>query len=247
MTSKTEAQVGRPWGVWATLGWGAGGAVVAVAAELLGFGAFMAWQSAAHPEWRSALENFQTNGPLLAVVTLVSTPLIVGFLIYAARRSRMTASDYLALHWPAPKELAIGVAALAIVIVLSDASAALSGRDVVPAFMTETYRSALEAGFLPLLVIAFVVGAPLQEEIAFRGFFYRGFAARLGVPIAIVVTSAFWAALHVQYEWFFIGQIFFIGLVLGWLRWRSGSTVLTMALHAISNAIALTETAIYLS
>jgi uncharacterized protein len=41
--------------------------------------------------------------------------------------------------------------------------------------------------------------------------------------------------MHVQYDWLGIGQVFVTGLVLGWLRWRSGSTWLTIALHMLVN------------
>ena len=51
-------------------------------------------------------------------------------------------------------------------------------------------------------------------------------------------TSAAWAAMHVQYDTLTIGQIFCIGLLLGWLRWASGSTLLTIILHVLANAAA---------
>jgi hypothetical protein len=47
----------------------------------------------------------------------------------------------------------------------------------------------------------------------------------------------------VQYQWFFVGEIFVLGLVFGWLRWRSGSTILTTLLHAAVNGMALVEVA----
>jgi hypothetical protein len=51
-----------------------------------------------------------------------------------------------------------------------------------------------------------------------------------------------WAALHVQYDWTGILQIFIIGLFLGWMRWRSGSTLLTLLLHALFNLEGTLET-----
>jgi membrane protease YdiL (CAAX protease family) len=42
---------------------------------------------------------------------------------------------------------------------------------------------------------------------------------------------------------FFIVQFFILGVVLGLLRWRSGSTLLTMVLHAIINLSSLVQTA----
>jgi membrane protease YdiL (CAAX protease family) len=52
-----------------------------------------------------------------------------------------------------------------------------------------------------------------------------------------------WALLHAQYEWYFVAQIFVLGLFFGWLRWRSGSTLLTFLAHATINALAIAEAA----
>ena len=37
---------------------------------------------------------------------------------------------------------------------------------------------------------------------------------------------------------FTLAQIFLIGLLLGWLRWASGSTLLTIVLHMLANLTA---------
>jgi membrane protease YdiL (CAAX protease family) len=50
--------------------------------------------------------------------------------------------------------------------------------------------------------------------------------------------------MHVQYDWFTLGQIFCIGLLLGWLRWASGSTLLTIVLHILANLTATIQAAI---
>jgi membrane protease YdiL (CAAX protease family) len=83
----------------------------------------------------------------------------------------------------------------------------------------------------------------LQEELVFRGFFFTGFAPSIGAWPAIVLTSAVWAGSHGQYEWFFIGEIFALGVLFGWLRWRSGSTLLTFILHACVNGMAVVAAA----
>jgi len=87
--------------------------------------------------------------------------------------------------------------------------------------------------------------APVSEEIIFRGFLFRGFVSRLGMIPAVIITSAIWSLLHVQYEWLYLAQIFVLGLVFGLLRQRSGSTILTIILHAIINGVALVQVALY--
>ena len=50
--------------------------------------------------------------------------------------------------------------------------------------------------------------------------------------------------MHVQYDAFTLGQIFLIGLLLGWMRWASGSTLLTIVLHMLANLAACIQAAI---
>ena len=50
--------------------------------------------------------------------------------------------------------------------------------------------------------------------------------------------------LHIQYDWLGMVQIFAIGLMLGWFRWASGSTTLTIVMHVLINLEAMIETAI---
>ena len=67
----------------------------------------------------------------------------------------------------------------------------------------------------------------------------RGLVAKLGPSLTILITAALWALLHIQYEWFFIIEIVTLGIFLGWMRWKSGSTLLTIILHGTNNALAL--------
>jgi uncharacterized protein len=111
--------------------------------------------------------------------------------------------------------------------------------------MVKVYESAREEGAIALLLIAAVIAAPVGEEIMFRGFLFRGWSAsRLGGTGTILLTSAIWASIHVQYDWFGIMQVFCLGLLFGWVRWRSGSTLLTMLMHATVNLSAAIETAV---
>ena len=69
------------------------------------------------------------------------------------------------------------------------------------------------------------------EEILFRGFLFRGCRrSRRDVWFVIVLTALLWAV-HLQYDPYVIAQVFAYGLVFGWLRWVTGSTILTMLLR----------------
>lgn len=247
IASTLDAESARPrrmrWGPWATLAWGIPLAAGAILSQTLGALGFMMWWGFAHPERPIAVTSLASNGAVLAFALAVSAPAVVGLLLLAVRLSRVPMSEYLALRWPRWREVGLGAVALFAVLLATGLVAAASGQET-PEFMADTYNSAKAAGMLPLLLIAFVFLGPLQEELLFRGFFFRGFAPSIGGWPTIIATSAVWALTHVQYPWFFVGEIFALGLTFGWLRWRSGSTILTIALHAAVNGMALLEVAI---
>jgi membrane protease YdiL (CAAX protease family) len=230
------------WGPWATLGWGIPLAATAILSQTLGAFGFMMWWRLLHPDQPITRADIATNGPLLAFSLAVSAPIVLGLLAFVVRASRVSVIEYLALKWPRWRDFGIGVAALAGVLLATGVAAGLTGQET-PEFMGDTYNSAKMAGMLPLLMISFVFLGPLQEELLFRGLFFRGLVPALGAWPTIILTSAVWAFTHVQYQWFFVGEIFALGVVFGWLKWRSGSTILTTLLHAAVNGMALVEVA----
>ena len=247
VSSPDPAQLpARPFGFWATLGW----SLLIVFAYVLvqgGAGLVMAMsgvvgQSGAMPSAR----DFESNGLVIAIATLLSTPVMVVLcLLCAALRQGLRVGDYLGLNWP-PAKTAIGwsLAYLAILIA-TDGVTTLLGRPMVPEFMVETYQS---AKLLPLLWIALIVGAPLSEEFFFRGFLFKGLQHSFVRPWGtVVLTAALWAVIHVQYDIYGIGLIFLEGLLLGCARLTTGSVWLCIALHALTNLIATVQTAVYVS
>ena len=103
--------------------------------------------------------------------------------------------------------------------------------------------AALVIAFVAGTPIAFVVAAPVSEELFARGFLYRGWSESfLGPAGAILLSSLVWTALHLQYDWFFFGEVFSIGLLFGYLRYRSNSTWLTTVLHGLNNLAATLQT-----
>jgi membrane protease YdiL (CAAX protease family) len=233
-----------PWGFVGTVLWGVLGFVAWFAAQMIVVLVLIAWQHAADPA-SVDLQKMMTDALTLAAVTIVASPAWIGIAAIAARWKRWSVRDYLALVAPRRRELLFSIGCLAVVLVGFDLLTYALGREVIPRFMIDAYQSAQNAIAVGLLFAAIVIVAPICEEVAFRGFLFRGLADSLvGVAGAIVLTSAGWALMHVQYDWFVICQIFLLGVLFGWLRWATGSTVLTIALHMIANFTAFMQTVI---
>jgi membrane protease YdiL (CAAX protease family) len=231
----------RPWGLLASIAWCAAGIAVWMLAQILVIAGYVGW----HEPGTLDTAKLATDGFLLAFATIVAAPFWIGLLALAARRRGWTVREYFALLMPRRSEVLFGVACLAPLLIAFDLLALAFGRDAVPAFMRDAYISSKLAGAMPLFFIAVVIVGPVAEEIAFRGFLFRGLSTTwLGIAGTLIVTSAIWAAMHIQYDWILVGQIFLIGLVLGWLRWASGSTLLTMMLHVTANFVATVQAAI---
>lgn len=83
--------------------------------------------------------------------------------------------------------------------------------------------------------LAIAVGAPLWEEMLFRGFLLGSLAGALGFWPATVLVAAAWTALHIGYSWVGLAEVFIIGLYFSWLLWRTGSLCVPIACHALYN------------
>lgn len=225
-----------PWGPWATLGWTLLCAALMFATQLAVVLVFIAIRLARGAEPK--FDDLLSNGNVVSVGTLASTAAIVGFVALLAHLRRYPIRDYLALHWPPARSALIAFAGLVVVLVSSDLTSYLMGRPLVPDVMVDLYRMA----WLPGLLLALVVFAPIGEETLFRGFLFKGIAASRAGPIAAIIISAIaWAPLHFQYDWYGVGTIAVMGLFLGVARHRAGSLYLTMLLHAVANAVATLE------
>jgi len=226
------------WGYWATFGWALLAFVVGQFVAL----AILLWLRLGDLE---AVLTKPFDGAMITLFVVIANPLMIGVLALAIRLARARQADYFALVLPRARDLAIGLVCLVALVVASDVLLYVSGRDLVTPFQLQSYATARAEGWLPALLAAAILVAPAGEELMFRGFIFRGWARsdRAAWP-AIVVISVLWAALHIQYDWAGVLQIFVIGLFLGWMRWRSGSTVLTFVLHALFNLEGSLETAV---
>jgi membrane protease YdiL (CAAX protease family) len=227
----------RIWKFWGTSLWG----LFVFAAMFAGQIAVVAWFVLRQegPIDLAAAIYVVGGGLTVSLSVIMGLPAVLAALWIAIRVSRTSFADYLALRWTSWTNLAIGLGALAVLVSGWDMLSRATGRAVEPGFMGDVLKSAQADGALWLLVLAFCVAAPITEEFFARGFLYRGWSESfLRVPGAILASSVVWTALHLQYDWFFFGEVFSIGLLLGWLRYRSNSTWLTVIVHGVNNLAA---------
>jgi membrane protease YdiL (CAAX protease family) len=231
----------RIWKFWGTALWG----LFVFAAMFVGQIAVVAWFVLQQdgPINVAAATHVLGSGLTISLSVIMGLPAVLAALWLAIRLSRTPFADYLALRGTTWTNLLIGIGALAVLVLGWDQLSRATGHDATPGFMMDVLKSARADGVLWLLVIAFCVAAPVTEELFARGFLYRGWSESFLGPVgAIVLSSAVWTALHLQYDWYFFGEVFSIGLLLGYLRYRFHSIWLTIILHGLNNLAAVVQT-----
>lgn len=233
----------RPWGFAGSLAWSLLAIALWLGLQVVVGDLLIEWFFAGAVP--ADVGQIATHAPFVATITIggMIVPLVV--IALAVRTAGCGLGDYLGLHVPDRRYLLIGLGALAVLIPAVDLVSWLAGYAVTPSFVTDIYRSARDSGTLILLAIALAVAAPLVEETIFRGFLLPGLSQSwLGPWGAILFTSIAWALLHAQYQPFYLIQIVLLGVLFGWLRLKSGSTLLTMLLHGLLNLVSLIQAAL---
>jgi membrane protease YdiL (CAAX protease family) len=88
--------------------------------------------------------------------------------------------------------------------------------------------------------VAYVLLIPIFEEIFARGFLFAGWErSRVGAPGAVILTTLFWTATHVQYGMVELLQVASAGLLFGLARLHTKSVFPSIVMHAVVNFLAL--------
>ncbi len=98
----------------------------------------------------------------------------------------------------------------------------------------ENEQQMLMSNYWGYLVIGLL--APLAEEIVFRGAILRDLLTKMKPWMAIAISALLFSLVHmnpVQMPFAFL-----IGILLGWMYWRTGSILPSMAYHWANNSIA---------
>jgi len=231
----------RAWDFWGTALWG----LLVFAAMFVGQIAvviFFVLKRGGEIDQAAMIRAVAASGSAISLSVIAGLPAVLLALWLAIRWTRVSFTEYLALRWTSWRNVALGVVGLFLLVAGWDLLSRAIGKEVSPDFMVDVFKSARADDALWLLVLAFCAAAPVTEELFARGFLYRGLSESfLGVPGAILVSSIVWTSLHRQYDWFFFGEVFCIGLWFGYIRYRSQSTWLTIVLHALNNLAAVVQ------
>jgi membrane protease YdiL (CAAX protease family) len=182
----------------------------------------------------------------LVISVLLNVPLWAGFIGLPLWARRARGLDWCRdMGWSmtrldVPVGLAIGVLTQAVLVPLLYIPIL---RSVDSAELEEPARNLVASANSPLgvaaLILLTIVAAPVAEEILFRGLLFRGIydmeAPRsFAMPLAVVVSSAIFAASHFQYLQF--PGLFLIGAVAAYAMHRTGRLGTAIWIHVGFNA-----------
>jgi membrane protease YdiL (CAAX protease family) len=94
------------------------------------------------------------------------------------------------------------------------------------------------AWWLPWIILTvWIIGAPISEELLFRGFLLSALAkSRAGFWGAAVISNIAWTFTH-SWNWDLILTVFVFGLLLSFILSRTGSIWPCVLAHAMGNVI----------
>jgi hypothetical protein len=104
--------------------------------------------------------------------------------------------------------------------------------DMFTELMKEMTGGPLWSSFLTVAIFA-----PIFEEWLCRGMVLRGLLTKMKPVWAIVISALFFAVIHAN-PWQALNA-FLIGLVMGYVYYKTGSLLLTMLIHFVNNGTAV--------
>jgi membrane protease YdiL (CAAX protease family) len=234
----------KPWGAWMTLLMSVG-VVAAFYAAQIGVGiltmiAVFAQGDAPAFGDREAVRKILESGWMLSLATWSALPFTFGSMwLFVRLRKGWSMAEYLGWNRVSLRQLAIWLPTIFAVSFGGSLLSYWNDSKVAEEFVKNVYATSY---WPPLLWATLLIAAPLFEESFFRGFMFRGIQdSGWGNIWAVVITSVVWTAIHVQYDFVTLLQVFLLGLALGAARAITRSTTLTMIMHFLVNLLVVVE------
>jgi uncharacterized protein len=178
-------------------------------------------------------EQMSRNAFFVIPTQFVSYVIVVGFMAFlAAVRHNQSLGQ--AVHWnpPVGKLALTTLGAGAALGICSELTSTLLQRWTPKSLPIEEFFKSPASGYL--LAGFGVLVAPLVEELFFRGFLYPAVARWTGSVASILITAAAFAGLHgaqLAYAWPPLLVLFGVGVVLTFIRARTGSVATCVLVH----------------
>jgi membrane protease YdiL (CAAX protease family) len=134
---------------------------------------------------------------------------------------------------PALAAMIVGTLAWGQALDSATAVAGLSQRGAMATIRRTLESAAGPELFAAVIVIGLMAGA--AEEIFFRGYMQTALRERWSAPLAIVVTSAAFGVLHL--DWLHSVLAMLLGLWLGFITERAGSALPAVVAHVVNNVL----------
>ena len=175
--------------------------------------------------------------------TVISYPVMfIPPLLYASAQSRR--NEYFEMGYAVDSNnfgrlggmklgLAVSVATIALAFMTDSLTRVLPE---APQWFEDAMSAIMDAPVL-LTLISVSVFAPLFEEWLCRGLVLRGLLQKMSPAAAISISAAFFAVLHMN-PWQAV-PAFIIGLLFGYVYYKTGSLKLTMLMHCVNNTFAV--------
>lgn len=179
-----------------------------------------------------------------SLVTLVSYPLIfIPAMAYASVMSRRNEKENLQ---PRPVDRfegrKLGMAGTSLIVIAATLATAVVTEPTalllppMPEALEEAMNSLTKGPFL-LNFISVAIFAPFFEEWLCRGIVLRGLLSKTNPANAILTSAVFFAVIHLN-PWQAL-PAFIMGVLFGYVYYRTGSIRLTMLMHSANNTMAL--------
>ena len=165
----------------------------------------------------------------IVVMNIITFTLVIGFGLWRLRLPWRNVIPLKAFRPLVLLPLVPAACGLGILVSEADNLAQSLG---MPEVFADFFRQLAQGSFWA--VIAFVVVAPLTEELLFRGVMLTGLLRRYTVVRAVLYSAILFAISHLNPYQLVVGLA--TGLFQGWLRIRTRSLWPCIAMHAIFNA-----------
>jgi sodium transport system permease protein len=199
---------------------------------------FVLANSLAHSQ-EIALNSRLTIAALVTAVVFAGIPLVISMFGRVAWSSGLGLRRAKPLAFLAAGLLGVSLWPLAHEVYLASMHFGLSKLAADQIERARSLLNDLQGLPLPLILVTLAIAPGVFEELCFRGFLFSSLRAKLSAWQTIVVTAVLFGLFH---EVLGPGRMLpaaCLGLVLGWVRQRTGSALPCMLLHVLHNGLLL--------